>query len=92
MVFGDNTTRIDPRDQGAVNEHLLNMIDEIRREVFAIHSQVDTEVKQIEKMVHSIYHQLNETDGQIDRLERLEPVVRNIEKSVRNIENKVNRL
>lgn len=91
MVFGDNTTKIDPRDQGAVNEHLLNLVDEVRREVFAIHAQVDTEIKQIEKMVHAIHHQLQETDGQVDRLERLEPTIRNIEKSVRNIENRLPR-
>lgn len=92
MVFRDNTTSVDKHDQAAVNQHMLKQIDDIRKEVLTIHSHADTEVKQIEKMVHAVYHQVCETDGQVDRLERLEPMIRNIERSIRSLESKVKTL
>lgn len=69
---------------------LVKEIDEIKRYVANTHVNTDTEVSEIRDTVKKIDLQLNETDRQIDRIERFEREINDMKSLLRNIERKVN--
>ena len=60
-------------------------IDQIRADL----SRVSNEVNQIGTGIRNVEVKLRETDSQVDRIERYESILRNIEKQVNNVYSKV---
>ena len=60
-------------------------IDQIRADL----SRVSNEVNQLGTGIRNVEVKLRETDGQIDRIERFETMLRNIEKQINNVYSKI---
>ena len=68
---------------------LLGEVDQVKRYVANIHVNTDNEIKEIHNMMKRMERQLQETDNQIDKIERFERTMNDIKSSMKQIQKKM---
>lgn len=67
---------------------LLKEVDEVKRYAANVYSKTDTEIAEIRDTCNKIERQLNETDRQVDRIERFERELQEMKGMLRKMERK----
>ena len=69
--------------------YLVKEVDEVKRYTANTHVNTDSEIDEIRTIVRKIETQLNETDRQVDRIERFEREISDVKSTLRQIERKL---
>ena len=68
---------------------ILTELDEIKRYVASTYANTDNEVAEIRSTVQKVERKMNQTDAQIDKIERFERGINEIRGSLKSMERKI---
>lgn len=68
---------------------LVSELDDVKRYVANTYEKTDTEIEEIRQLCRNIDKQLNETDRQIDKIERFDRDINEMKSMMKQIEKKM---
>lgn len=86
MFGGNQQPQFTSREE--MLQFIIQELDEIKRYVAGTYQNVDTEIQEIRDTLRRIEQEVKDNDRQLDKMERYEQTLRNIENTVRKIERK----